>query len=723
LNQDDATTATATEHAGFTLGELPVVIGAAEEQADAVGGGSSPLRQLLVQAGNLTGPEATVMVALLELRTATLKQLSEATHIARADIRSLLDQLYAKGLCQRLSGMQAVWECPEPKEILGRLRRAEEARLQAALETAARSFDQAEAQLTASGETDPPISFVDDARLGVFYVEAMESVDSEVLVLNRGPYPGEVEPDPAVLDALARGVRARAEVSLGPLADLVDKTTPITARVLTGQVRGGRTVLSAADGSALVVVAAFGAGRVVQLAYDPQAPNIESDPVVGPLAWEQGLSRALNPWGSGIEPLENAVAPEEQLWTPVLEPARWPVWPPAARWVLGGYLFAVCSVAGLATRRSTSARAALGLVALVVLAGGAVCFAGLSGSDTVENEIVIKTSSVDGTVSTTSYRSVRQLRPAPTLTSGPGAATSRFIEAGATRPFLVQEFGLPSAPALRGRGRGIIEVRDGTAKLEQPVRPWEPRTVQHTTISGNGEEVEAHLSLVGITEPPVGGIRIRGRITNHGPHTLRQVRVQLPEGGQAQVAEALAAGASIDIDAPIVWISHGSVEKGQEAPPIDRLLFAAASRSFTGAGQAVVVAEDAAASTATTQRRSTTIVVSATPLEHADRFTTPATILVAGLTGAGGNSLSIYDYETTPGHAALSIGYTPAPELTRVEVYDWSARTWRSLPTTATRPPSGPQPTTLAPLNPSESNQGIIRIRAAPTLWGLLRPS
>lgn len=174
-------------------------------------GRTERLQELLVRGGNLTGSEARVMVALLGLRTGSLKQLSEATEISRSNIYPVLESVSAKGLCRRLPGKHAVWECPEPKEVFARLRQAEHARLQAVLHTAGRSLEEAEALVADPSSADePPFKLVDDARLGVIYIEAMASVAGEVLVLNRGPYPGDTNADPVVLDALARGVRARA---------------------------------------------------------------------------------------------------------------------------------------------------------------------------------------------------------------------------------------------------------------------------------------------------------------------------------------------------------------------------------------------------------------------------------------------------------------------------------------------------------------------------------
>lgn len=170
------------------------------------------LQRLLEAETSLTGSEAKVLVALLELRTATLKQLSEASGIRESNVHSVVDSLATKGFCRRRAGRYSIWESPDPLEVLARLRAGEEARLEAARVNLERTFGQAEKILAGLGNAIDglPISLDDDANSGALYLEAMGSVQGEILVLNRGPYPGHVGADPGVLDALARGVRARA---------------------------------------------------------------------------------------------------------------------------------------------------------------------------------------------------------------------------------------------------------------------------------------------------------------------------------------------------------------------------------------------------------------------------------------------------------------------------------------------------------------------------------
>ncbi len=122
-----------------------------------------------------------------------------------------------------------------------------------------------------------------------------------------------------------------AEVSLRPLADLAAGTTAATATVVTGEVAAGLVVLAEPGGRPLVVEADEGAGRVVQLAYDPLAEPFASDQVLRGLAWDQALGRITARWGQLILASGSPV-PADRMWAPTLQARPWPRWP---RWGLG----------------------------------------------------------------------------------------------------------------------------------------------------------------------------------------------------------------------------------------------------------------------------------------------------------------------------------------------------------------------------------------------------
>lgn len=163
---------------------------------------------------SLTGSEARTIVALLRLGTATLSQLSQTTGISRSNLYPVLDSLHERGLARRHPGRYAVWSSAPPAEVLAVLEADEAARLAAAGDALQRRLQEARdvlAELPAPAQrAASAITVVDVARSIVIYGEAIGTVESEVLVLNRGPYAGDVEPSEDVLEALERGVRARA---------------------------------------------------------------------------------------------------------------------------------------------------------------------------------------------------------------------------------------------------------------------------------------------------------------------------------------------------------------------------------------------------------------------------------------------------------------------------------------------------------------------------------
>lgn len=162
----------------------------------------------------LTGNEARVLAALVYLQMATPTQLAQATGINRPNLYPLLESLREKGLAEQLDGSRSTWVAPAPEEALERLEAAEEQRLDKAREALRQRTARTKQLLTAGPARirggRPALSLVEEARCALIYEEAMGWVREEILVFNRGPYPGELEVDPLVLAALARGVRARA---------------------------------------------------------------------------------------------------------------------------------------------------------------------------------------------------------------------------------------------------------------------------------------------------------------------------------------------------------------------------------------------------------------------------------------------------------------------------------------------------------------------------------
>nr|MDQ6946245.1 hypothetical protein [Actinomycetota bacterium] len=207
--------------------------------------------------------------------------------------------------------------------------------------------------------------------------------------------------------------------SVGPLADLAAAATTAVAAVATGTVVGGHEVVGAPEGPPLVVEFAYGSGRVIQLAYDPLAEPLSSDPAARGPAWGQALLRMLNPREG--ESSQNVLPVSDQLgWSAVagLDASGWPRWP---SWLIGlitGYALAVVPVTvALFGRRRAGVTVAI-LVPASVLILAVVLFAP-TGSRVRQSIIEVRTAGSSGAVLDHVYRAVVGAGPRDTVTVQP----------------------------------------------------------------------------------------------------------------------------------------------------------------------------------------------------------------------------------------------------------------------------------------------------------------
>ncbi|HUP68809.1 MAG TPA: helix-turn-helix domain-containing protein [Acidimicrobiales bacterium] len=195
-----------------------------EDQAEL--GDGRPWQELWPQAAELcpiledlglASYEARVLIALARAGEATAAQLGELSGISRPNVYAPLESLEAKGLAERRTGKVARWGAPPMADIIGRLQATQEQRLKDQLSRVETLAGEAARRFAAGLAADAPrtgnahVQFaVDDIQLGLFYERLITEATTEVLVCNRGPYPGEMIVSPEVIDALARGVKARA---------------------------------------------------------------------------------------------------------------------------------------------------------------------------------------------------------------------------------------------------------------------------------------------------------------------------------------------------------------------------------------------------------------------------------------------------------------------------------------------------------------------------------
>lgn len=499
---------------------------------------------------------------------------------------------------------------------------------------------------------------------------------------------------------------ATATVSLAPLGDLVAHPTSATAAVTTGELRSGRPVL-ASEGVPLVVQADQGAGRVIQLAYDPLAEVFAADPVLRDLAWQQGVARGLAAFTSQ----DPGPAPPQQLWAPAIERRGWPRWPRPALWLLAAYGVAAAPLGyGLlrVRRRGLAVWAVVPLVAVAALAVAGLAGEARRGTD--RRVVEVHRSVPGGSDLTTSYLGF----PARGRGDGPlgstaavGAATTVFVA-----PAVVTPPAPPGPSAVGGAGGGRVSYAAGAAKATRQAEPGEIQNLQLLSLEP-AAGLASRLSLVGAGAAGAGPNRIVGTVTNGSARPLRQLRVQRRDGALARVAEEIGPGQTIQVDAPVVAATRGPAGSGLVARPEEMIMFAAAGETLLRDDQVAVVGLDqlnpAPASPEVAQPiQRVSVVVEVAALERSEDPEVTGAQLVARVADPQGfgRPLAVYDLGGLPGLGSLSLVYMRSETLPVPEVYDWTTGTWRPAPTGKE---SGEG---AVPLTPGEVNDGLVRIRA-----------
>lgn len=202
-----------------------------EEPARRSGGSGSKITlQRHFEKLGLGTYEARVLVALLQVGAATAGQLAKLSQVTRPNVYPVLDSLSAKGLVYARPDKVTQWVCIGREEVVARLFQAREQSLREAQAQVARHRDEAAKILAKMAPESmlpprPPVTIVDsDFEFTSLYHRLVETTTTELLVLNKGPYPGDLKVQPVVISALARGVRARALYETDELTDpgLVD---------------------------------------------------------------------------------------------------------------------------------------------------------------------------------------------------------------------------------------------------------------------------------------------------------------------------------------------------------------------------------------------------------------------------------------------------------------------------------------------------------------------
>ena len=197
------------------------VTGRAEAQNEAAGGAplgsiradepAEKVRRQLEELG-LNGYEARILISLVRLGSAGASELARSSGIERTNVYPVMSALVERGLAVHLPSKVTRWSSPGHDEVLDRLYGRYEEQLKALRS----GMDETRHTLAgmaaaASGVAPPHLHFVrGTAQARACYEGILGRAEHEVLMFTRPPYAGLLgRPNPAVLDALGRGVHIR----------------------------------------------------------------------------------------------------------------------------------------------------------------------------------------------------------------------------------------------------------------------------------------------------------------------------------------------------------------------------------------------------------------------------------------------------------------------------------------------------------------------------------
>ncbi|MFN2569487.1 MAG: TrmB family transcriptional regulator [Candidatus Dormibacteria bacterium] len=167
----------------------------------------------------MSGAESRALLALLFCGTGTASELAVHAKVPRPNMYACLESLTAQGLAQLLPDRGvATWASIGPDAVIDRLRALQRERL----EESDRRAEQARELLNKMLPEHPsaPAPYLrllpDGAATSREYGRLLGGATTELLMFTRPPYAGYTEaPNPAVMDALARGVAAKVLYEAG----------------------------------------------------------------------------------------------------------------------------------------------------------------------------------------------------------------------------------------------------------------------------------------------------------------------------------------------------------------------------------------------------------------------------------------------------------------------------------------------------------------------------
>jgi hypothetical protein len=501
-----------------------------------------------------------------------------------------------------------------------------------------------------------------------------------------------------------------ATVSLGPLASLVGAAVPDRAvpAAAGGLASGARRLLDGPGGTPLVAELSYGAGRVVELTYDPSGDDTGGTPYAA-LGWTQALGRSIEQV-PGSMPMTGTLLGPDPAFTALLPNAGDAPLPPI--WLVGIVLLLYVLIAGplgylLVIRRWHRPALFWAIVpASAVLFTGAFWLVGtaLQGS-LQDHEVQIVRVGPGRAVNVLEYHRVlflhrgeHEILPAPNSLVAP-LTLETFRVTGSTCERCTSVLGgLPSGAELVGQGQQPVVEESGVVY-------GSVRVVAASSMERAQMGLQAQLA--------VHGNRIQGTIVNTGPQTVWQLELFSTDGQslhRAQLTPGIAGGGRINVDAPL-----GAADAGTRGQSADELLLrSVASGALAGRGDVVLVG--------LMEPLPTRLTVDGQSPPGLGLAVLQQTVTLGGadsalrdvqdkwLAGTSGDQKSgfaaVYDVQVSPTDHPLQLTYNPQ-WATVMEVFDWSRGTF----VTVSGRSGGDAATSVVALTGDQVRDGVVRVR------------
>lgn len=524
---------------------------------------------------------------------------------------------------------------------------------------------------------------------------------------------------PLPTDLLPIRPTTTAMLDLMPIATLAGVSQePRTAAVASGSLGpGARVVLSGDGGVPLVAELTYGAGKVVELAYDPSGDGTATTPYSA-LGWNEAIGRAMGQF-PGSAPMATSMLGPDPAFTALLPaPADAPLPPP---WlmvlVLLVYVVVVGPVGYLVTirrwRRPVLFWLTVPLSAALFTGAFYVIGSNLQGS-LQDSEIQVVRSGPGQAVNVLEYHRVLFLRrgnheidPAANSLVAPLTLETFRVTGSTCERCISQLAGLPSGSENVIQGRHPVVDESGV--VYGSVRVVASSAVTRAALGLN-------------TQLAIQGGAVQGSIVNFGPLPLLQVELFTFDGQvihRSDVLPYLPPGGEGAVNAPLV-----SADAGLRTATAESLLLrAVAAQALNAPGQAVLVAlMPPLASQLTVDGHPPPqlgLAVMEQPVTVGGADSALRDVQRKWLASASGDQkggfTDVYDIVVPQSSARLALTYG-ALWTTSAEIYDWSRGEFVPMSSTAGANPSAG----TLPLTPDLLHDGMVRVRVhEPRLsWG-----